>query len=461
MSTMSDWKQLVAEGIGKGMSISQIAKGCRQYMSEPNDERAYNLVKKEYYRLKHGNAAGINPAKSAEKAGTQTDGSPIKPPSEGVNSVNYKENGDVVFEGFVKLMTEGEVTPESVMRVCNAPPERWVVQNLTCNVWQGMTREGAGNGKMNLWQFKVVMRPRTAAELTFEDVTKDFTKFAKTAPRPTHLPVLTKPKGRGKKKPHKMLEVNISDLHFAKLSWAPECGENYDYKIARDLFFQIIDAEVERLKTGEYEKCLFVWTNDFFNSDTIDQTTTAGTQQSTDIRWQKMFLSGMQMLVEAIELLQQHAPVETFYVASNHGRTTEWYGINYLSAWFRNYKRVKVDLSCRARYFYQYGINLIGFSHSCYEKKGNLPFVMSTEVPEMWAATKYREFHLAHIHSEKVEEKGGVVYRWLPSVTAADTWHYDSGFIGAFKRSYSFTWDRDIGLEAINVVNVKLKPEVK
>lgn len=79
----------------------------------------------------------------------------------------------------------------------------------------------------------------------------------------------------------------------------------------------------------------------------------------------------------------------------------------------------------------------------------------------MWASSTYREFHLAHIHCEKVEEKGGVVYRWLPSVTGMDSWHYDSGFIGAFKRSYSFTWDKDIGLESINVVNVKLKPEVK
>lgn len=41
----------------------------------------------------------------------------------------------------------------------------------------------------------------------------------------------------------------------------------YDYKIAHDFFFQIIDAECERLKNDEYEEILFVWTNDFFNSD--------------------------------------------------------------------------------------------------------------------------------------------------------------------------------------------------
>lgn len=456
MNTAKNWKQLVAEGVAQGLSITRIAKGCQPHMGEANWKRAYNLVKKEYYRIKRGNAAGVDPKCAAGKAGTATGGSPLPPPKEGVTSMHVRENGDAIFEGFMNLLENEEVTPESVMGVCNAPPERWVVQSLTCNVWQGMTREDNQNGKMNLWQFKVVLRPKKDAELTFEDVVRDFEGHAGEFPPVAHLAPVAVPN----REKHKMLEINISDLHFAKLSWAPECGENFDYKIARDLFFQIIDAEAERLKHGDYEKVLFVWTNDFFNSDTIEQTTTGGTQQSTDIRWQKMFLNGMKMLVEAIESLQQYAPVETFYIASNHSRTTEWYGINYLHAWFKDCDRVTVDLSCRARYYYEYGQNLIGFSHSCYEKKQNLPFLMSVEAPEMWARTKYREFHLAHIHCEKVEEKGGIVFRWLPSVTGTDTWHYDSGFVGTAKRSYSFTWDRDVGLENINVVHVVPKMEV-
>ncbi len=482
---------MVKEGAAKGMSIKDIRSACRPYIQEPDDGRVYNMVKKEYYKVTRGNSDGRpvgpdgaarlkktrdgkpyapkNPdeirERSRQKLNTSTDplGNPIghKPApsaSTGVTSVKFRDNGDTLYEGFIELLDGKVVTPEAVMGVCNAAPERWVVQSFTVNMWQGMTREGDGNGKMNLWQFKIVLRPKKDEELTLDEVAEAFAKLAKTGVTPVHLPVIQTPK---QKRKHRMLEINLADLHFAKLSWDPECGENYDYKIARNYFYQIINAEVERLKTGNFEKVLFVWTNDFFNSDNPEATTTAGTQQSTDIRHQKMFLKGMEMIVTAIEMLQQYAPVETFYIASNHGRLTEWFGITYLSSWFRNSKRVKVDLTCRARHYIRYGVNLIGFSHSSYEKKQNLPHLMSIEVPGLWSQTTYREFHLAHIHSEKVEEKGGIVFRWLPSVTATDTWHYDSGFVGAHKRSYSFVWDKNKGLESINAVHVKTVKESK
>lgn len=413
-------------------------------------KRSYNWVKKEVYRQKKIAGRSTNENKQEQQ--------PPAAPTPGVKSCTARANGERVFEGFLNALDGTKIKPEDILKVCNADPSTWCVTSFTCNVWQGQTKAGPnGNGTVCLWQFKAVLRPRDNSELTLEDATTAF-KDALSGHKP---PVYSPPVSTPPKQKHKMLEINISDLHFAKLSWAPECGENYDYKIARDSFFQIIDAECHRLESGEFEKVLFVWTNDFFNSDTIDATTTNGTQQNTDIRWQKMFLMGMTMLVDAIDKLQQYAPVETFYIASNHSRTTEWYGINYLSAWFRNNPRVTVNLTCKARHYYQYGVNLIGFSHSSYEKKQNLPGLMSVEVPDLWATSKYREFHLAHIHSERVEERAGIIFRWLPSVTAADAWHYDSGYIGAQKRSYSFTWDRDAGLESINIVHVKQKTEVK
>jgi hypothetical protein len=75
---------------------------------------------------------------------------------------------------------------------------------------------------------------------------------------------------------------------------------------------------------------------------------------------------------------------------------------------------------------------------------------MATECPEDWADTTYREFHLAHYHSEKVKDVGGVVYRWLPTVCGTDEYHYDSGYVGSVKRSYSFLYDKCKGLIQMN-----------
>ena len=44
-----------------------------------------------------------------------------------------------------------------------------------------------------------------------------------------------------------MAEVNIADLHLGKLAWHGDTPENYDYKIARDIFYRIIAEIIEKL----------------------------------------------------------------------------------------------------------------------------------------------------------------------------------------------------------------------
>lgn len=358
--------------------------------------------------------------------------------------ISYK-NGESTFEGkIIELMAGEPITPEILLKSYNIDNKKFEITSYTANIWQSQIK---GGKKLDLYQSKLTVKPRKANDISFEEISEHFNSFKNTY----------KPQKREyvDNSSDLMLEVNISDLHFGKLCHNSVSGENFDYKIARERFFKIIDAECERAKHTQYEKILFVWTNDFFNADGMNDTTSSGlTHQECDVRWQKMFLVGCEMLVEAIDKLSRYAPLETFYIASNHARQVEFYAINYLSAWFRNYDNVTVDINCKSRYYYLYGINLIGFSHSYYESKKNQQFLMSTEVPDLWAKSKYREYHLAHFHSEKVEEIGGVVYRWLPSGTGIDTWHYDSGYIGAFKRSYSFEWDKQTGLKAINVVMI-------
>ena len=79
---------------------------------------------------------------------------------------------------------------------------------------------------------------------------------------------------------------------------------------------------------------------------------------------------------------------------------------------------------------------IININHS----SNNLYHLMSNECPEEWSETTYREFHLAHYHSEKVKDVGGVIYRWLPTVCGTDDYHYDKGYVGSVKRSYSFLY---------------------
>ncbi len=245
-----------------------------------------------------------------------------------------------------------------------------------------------------------------------------------------------------------MLEVPIVDLHLAKLAWAPETGENYDIKIAEKRFMDVICDIVERAQHYEFEQVVFPIGNDFFNYDSVDGATTKGTPQDNDSRWAKMFLKGRELLITAVDLLSQIAPVKVFQIPGNHDYQASWYAIVCLHDWFRNDENVTVDISPKSRKYVEFGKCLIGFTHGDKEKKrifGN----MQVEVPEVWGRTLYREWHTGHLHSERVKEEHGVKVRSLSSVTATDAWHYVSGYVGAIAVSQSFVWDKDKGLREI------------
>ena len=182
-----------------------------------------------------------------------------------------------------------------------------------------------------------------------------------------------------------MLEVPIVDLHLAKLAWAPETGENYDIKIAEKRFMDVICDIVERAQHYEFEQVVFPIGNDFFNYDSVDGATTKGTPQDNDSRWAKMFLKGRELLITAVDLLSQIAPVKVFQIPGNHDYQASWYAIVCLHDWFRNDENVTVDISPKSRKYVEFGKCLIGFTHGDKEKKrifGN----MQVEVPKPGAA---------------------------------------------------------------------------
>lgn len=254
-----------------------------------------------------------------------------------------------------------------------------------------------------------------------------------------------------------MLEVPIVDLHLSKLAWEPETGENYDSKIAERRFMDVISDIVDRTQNHTFEQIVFPVGNDFFNFNDIYGNTTQGTQQDNDSRWQKMYMKGNELLIAAIDTLSQIAPVRVFQIPGNHDTQVSWYAVFNLASWYRNNENVCVDTRPNARKYVEFGKCLIGFTHGDKERKrifGN----MQIEAPEAWGRTLFREWHLGHLHSEQVKEEHGVKVRNLSSVTATDSWHYTSGYVGAIATSQSFVWDKERGLREIWYSPIKADP---
>jgi hypothetical protein len=357
------------------------------------------------------------------------------------SSIEYKKDGSIISEKFITVRDADDMTPEFILEAHGLNPKQWEVVSYKNNMWNTQVK---GGHKQISYQSKLTAKPSTQI-IDLDEIDKHFYGMD----RKNHVPVVIKTK-RG----NMMAEVNIADLHLGKLCWQGETPENYDYKIAREVFYKLVSEIISELQLRPIEYITFVWTHDFFNSDNEMQQTTGGTPQDTDIREKKLFNVGVEMLVNGVEMLRGVAPVKIFYVRSNHDEQTGYCALKYLEAWFRKDEDVEIDTNAYPRKYIAYGKTLIGFCHGDKEndkggkeKASRLASLMPIEAKKLWAETDYHEMHTAHLHSEQmIQEINGVIVRRISSPTALDSWHTNSGYIGAVRKAQTFIYDKEKGL---------------
>ena len=435
------WEQDVIDLRAQGVSWQGTAEQIRQRYPVMRDINEMKLVRKcrsvmDKYARREGIVAAAAPVES----------SPM--------SKKYKQDGTVESVCLIELWDGEDLTPEKIMAFHKMDPAAWTVVSYTNNIWHAMAGKEQRNARKQMYQSKLVARPK-ADGISLAEIDKHF----KLLDRVYTPPVVFAQRASGSK----MAEVNIADLHLGRLSWHGDTGYNYDHKIARAMFTEIISGIYHELKSVPLEYITFVWANDFFNSDTVLKTTTNGTPQDTDIRWQKLFNAGVEMLVDAITTLAELAPVKTFYTASNHDEITAYHAIKYLEAWFRKDARMEINTDARPRKYQLYGNTLLGYPHGDKEKPARLASMMPNEARTLWGSSVTREMHAAHLHSEHaIEEVNGVIVRRISSPTAPDTWSDKAGFVTAVRKAQTFIYDRENGLmQIINTPVINAQADCK
>ena len=363
-------------------------------------------------------------------------------------SQTYNSDGTLEQIKRVCIKHGQRLTPNEILELHGLDKGLWEILSYTNNNWQMVSRD---EGKVDLFQSKVKARPILKG-LALSEIDAHFAEMQNDYVPPAPCYTVRNKCGA------KMAEVNLADMHFGKLAWHGDTGADYDHKIATAICKEAIERICSELLRYDLEYIYFVWTNDFFNSDTITNTTTGGTPQDVDCRWQKMFNAGCDLLVWIVEQLRTIAPVKTFYTASNHDQMTAYYAIRYLSAWFKNDEFVDIDFSATPRKYVQYGSTLLGFGHGDKEgreslskdKASRLASCMPLEARELWGQTYFHEFHAAHLHSEQmIQEINGVIVRRTSSPTGSDTFHSEYAWLGAVRKVQTFIWDKEFGNEAI------------
>jgi len=382
------------------------------------------------------------------------------------NRESFRQKGnDAEFEwvGGSNYPKDHVHTLKQLLGVSNVDTDTWIVKDHIINKWDvtmKLLEDGEWVAKtFQNWQVKArlerdvqYVKERIVGEL-FQKMTQDY------IPPVLQIDSWRKAETNGEKN---LLEISIFDLHIGKLAWGGETFENYDVKIARKRFLTSIEKLLQRAQGFNYNRILFPVGNDFFNSDTMENTTTKGTPQDEDLRWQKTFDVGTRLLVDAINLLKQSGvPVDVVVIPGNHDFERSYYLGSYLAAWFHQDPAVNINNGASPRKYYRYGNLLLGLTHGSEEKEASLPMLMATDVESkpIWSETKFHEWHIGHIHrkrtvtydinkSRPLNEDLGVTIRYLSSLTGTEEWHHKKGFVGATKAADAFVWNYEFGLIA-------------
>ena len=239
------------------------------------------------------------------------------------------------------------------------------------------------------------------------------------------------------------LEISLPDLHFGK-GPISEVTNN---------FINCVFELLEKAEKFGVEKILLPIGNDGLNSEGKRRSTTAGTPQHDTVEWQDSFRHYWTTLAATIKVLSASYPVDVIVVPGNHDTERMFYIGEVLSAFFKNNEKVNIDNSGEYRKYYEYGSNMLLFTHGDKEKTSNLPLLMATEQPEMFARTKFREAHLGHFHKEMLNEFCGIKTRFLPSICVTDEWHKMMGY-NHLRAAQAYMWNKKSGLEGFFQVNI-------
>lgn len=259
------------------------------------------------------------------------------------------------------------------------------------------------------------------------------------------LPRLPQPKRtrRAGRSGH-MLELSIPDLHMGKLAWAKETGhQNYDSGIAAKLFRDAVDTLVRRTEAFNPEQICLVVGNDLLNTDNVQHTTTHGTPQHSDVRYQKTFRTTRMMVADAIRTLRQISPVRVVMVPGNHDTLSIWHLGDSLECLFEGQRDVVIENNPTSRKYFRWGQVMLMWTHGDKGKHDKYPLLMAKEQREMFGACTWHEVHLGHLHQVSLRELNGVRVRILPSLCAADAWHAEMGYVGNIRSAEGYVWDHD------------------
>jgi hypothetical protein len=375
-----------------------------------------------------------------------------KPKEKAPSSYTFDNKGDSA--ELTAVVSKQIKTLYELVKVCSIDLETWDVDRYVVNAW-GVTSWKTGAAEMGQnYQVKAWLKRKVVSEQ--EATIKELIDQIKAYTQPVlayNYPVQTD---------HAVI-LNLYDAHIDKVCLLSETREEGSLEKNIATFEILFDSILAPAISYNPELIIIPVGHDFFNTNGNTNTTKRGTPQDTEVKSNKSFKVGVELLRRCIDKAAQVAKVQVRVIFGNHSEDKDFYLGQVLSAVYENNANVDViteDQELKSQYE-QYGVNLFGFAHGDTEIKNitQLPLLMAEQAKQKWADTKFRYFYLGDKH-HKMEYKFlrtkdfiGCTVSFLRSVGTSDKWHTDNGYIGVPKTAEAHIWHKEKGLKTILMAN--------
>lgn len=259
------------------------------------------------------------------------------------------------------------------------------------------------------------------------------------------------------------------ELHLGKLASIVD-SEDYSTKQAMYRIKKVVEEMVDYQRRIKASNLILGVGNDFFNSDTVDDKTTAGTPQNNDTRFKEVYLWGKVGYIRMIETLKRE--FDKVILKGNPGNHDEKSSFSLFTNLYDLYNLTddpKVEVSfgyqdLRYTTCYSFGDNLIVFSHGKNPEGKNLSDKVIAEAvkyqyPDEYNKAKNVYVFVGHLHQDSETKFDKVTVLRTASLTGIDSWHYGNCYLGQRQGHSVYLIDKKRGY--VGKRNITLTEEEK
>lgn len=258
------------------------------------------------------------------------------------------------------------------------------------------------------------------------------------------------------KRDDKLLNLyTVSDFHLGMLAWADESGDDWDMKIAEDLFSRWFDAAFQ--KAPDAGTGVINLLGDLAHFDSLDAVTPAsGHVLDADTRYQKLVRYMIRMVRRVVGMaLVKHKNVRLLIVQGNHDESGMIWLAEMFSTLYDNEPRVFVDTSPDVYKMVQHGKTTLFFHHGHKARFDAIEPVMIAKFRKAFGESVYSYAHVGHLHHQKIVESRNMIVEQHRTLAAKDAYASRGGWMSG-RSANVITYSAEYG----EVARLTISPEM-